>query len=632
MLHDFAKPPRFLGLKLNRQDVIRALFMGKAGIAIVVLFLIMIFLLREGAGFLGTYRWELGVYRQAGLELCDEGKKPLAQNAALHGKLKRALAAEIGVLSGKERARRDAALLVKSSLEDLTQLPTEALAAALKAKAPAEQIEPLRTALRAAQEKALGSVAMPAILSANEQQTLRSQLAVMMPDDVELPALIRELSAAFATQDAVARKQYRAFIDAVDAFEEAAEPLAEVHDNMEVIAKETKAAAVNQHMAEDARTKLTEAANLAKTEADRSSFTQQAAAMQVEPIDYAARIAPLLALVPEYDKLMAAYLAAVGSTAAALPATVGTAEAKALLREYRAALPDHLATAEQSDARMKAWDGSKPVPLMQAATSFLFGGDWITNSSWQDFYGVLPLLTGSLLIALVAVVIALPLSVAAAIYTNQLARPWEQEIIKPGIEFIQAIPSIVFGFIGISVFGDLLRELSLVSWLSWVPGFPMQERLNIFNAGCLLALMAIPTMFSLAEDALNNVPRAFSEASAALGASHMQTLFRITVPASLSGIFAALLLGLGRIMGETMVVLLVAGNRIAIPNFSDGPGVVFQPAHTLTGIIAQELGEVSRGSAHWQALFMVGILLFMISLAINYTAQRVVKRFALPKI
>jgi phosphate transport system permease protein len=138
-------------------------------------------------------------------------------------------------------------------------------------------------------------------------------------------------------------------------------------------------------------------------------------------------------------------------------------------------------------------------------------------------------------------------------------------------------------------------------------------------------------MFSLAEDALNNVPQAYIDASEALGATQLQTIFRVIVPAALSGMGAAVLLGLGRVIGETMVVLLVAGNRIAIPDFSDSVGVVFQPAHTLTGIIAQELGEVSRGSAHWQALFMVGIVLFAISLAVNAMARAMVRRFELPK-
>jgi phosphate transport system permease protein len=146
------------------------------------------------------------------------------------------------------------------------------------------------------------------------------------------------------------------------------------------------------------------------------------------------------------------------------------------------------------------------------------------------------------------------------------------------------------------------------------------------TAGMLLAFMAVPTMFSLAEDALNNVPRSYAEASEALGATHVQTVFRVIVPAALHGILAALLLGLGRVIGETMVVLLVAGNRIALPDFGDGVAVVFQPAHTLTGIIAQELGEVSRGSPHWQALFMVGILLFVISLVVNAAVRWFTRR------
>ncbi|MDA1006910.1 MAG: ABC transporter permease subunit, partial [Verrucomicrobia bacterium] len=207
------------------------------------------------------------------------------------------------------------------------------------------------------------------------------------------------------------------------------------------------------------------------------------------------------------------------------------------------------------------------------------------------------------------------------------ARRWEQTIIKPAIEFVQAIPSVVLGFFGIMVLGTFLRELSQVEALSWVPGFPMAERLNILNAGLLLGLMAVPTIFTLCEDALNNVPRAFGEASLALGASKLQTVWRVIAPAAASGILAAVLLGFGRVIGETMVVLLVAGNKIAIPDFSEGIGVITQPAHTMTGIIAQETGEVDKGSLHWRALFMVGLILFVISLFLNWTAQRIIHRF-----
>jgi phosphate transport system permease protein len=155
----------------------------------------------------------------------------------------------------------------------------------------------------------------------------------------------------------------------------------------------------------------------------------------------------------------------------------------------------------------------------------------------------------------------------------------------------------------------------------------MAERLNATTAACLLALIAIPTIFSLAEDAINNVPRSFKEASFALGATRLQTIIHITVPAALSGIMAAILLGFGRVVGETMVVLLCAGNRIQTPDLTSGLGVIFQPVHTMTGIIAQEMGEVVRNSIHYRALFMVGVVLFLISLLINWLAQKIVRRY-----
>ena len=195
----------------------------------------------------------------------------------------------------------------------------------------------------------------------------------------------------------------------------------------------------------------------------------------------------------------------------------------------------------------------------------------------------------------------------------------EKRLIKP-YKFISAIPSVVLGF-GIAVVGQAIRALSQMPFLKWVPFFPISERLNVFTAGCLLALMAIPTIFTLSEDALRNVPRGFKEASYALGANRLQTIGRVLVPASLSGIISAILLGLGRVIGETMVVLLCAGNRIAIPDFTQGLGAVFQPVHTMTGIIAQEMGEVVRGSIHYRALFMVGLVLFFLTLGINYVAQ-----------
>ncbi|MEP6821501.1 MAG: phosphate ABC transporter permease subunit PstC [Chthoniobacterales bacterium] len=276
---------------------------------------------------------------------------------------------------------------------------------------------------------------------------------------------------------------------------------------------------------------------------------------------------------------------------------------------------------------LRDWNPDKSIPWYRTVTSFLFGRDWVTASFWQDWYGVIPLFVGSVMVSVVALAIGVPLAVMAAIYVSEVASAREKKLIKPYIEFISAIPSVVLGFFGIAVVGQAIRAATQWEWLSWINSFPISERLNIFTAGSLLALMAVPTIFTLSEDALRNVPRGFKEASYALGANRLQTIARILVPASLSGIVSAILLGLGRVIGETMVVLLCAGNRIEIPDFTEGLGAFFQPAHTMTGIIAQEMGEVVRGSIHYRALFMVGLVLFVLTLGINYLAQRLVARY-----
>jgi len=279
------------------------------------------------------------------------------------------------------------------------------------------------------------------------------------------------------------------------------------------------------------------------------------------------------------------------------------------------------------ESNMAAWRWDEPVSYSRAAAAFIFGREWLTASFWQDWYGMLPLLTGSLLVSFIAMLVAVPLAISCAIYVSEIATPTEKAFIKPYIEFVSAIPSVVLGFFGIAVLGTALRSLSQLQALGWIPGFPMSERLNALTAGLLLALTSIPTIFSLAEDALANVPKHFKEASYALGATRFQTLVRVLIPASLSGIISAVLLGFGRVIGETMVVLLCAGNRIAIPDFTQGLSAFFQPVHTMTGIIAQEMGEVAQGSIHYRALFMVGIILFFASLVINYIAQKVVRKY-----
>jgi phosphate transport system permease protein len=303
------------------------------------------------------------------------------------------------------------------------------------------------------------------------------------------------------------------------------------------------------------------------------------------------------------------------------------ADAQAAFESWKKSLDQYLETLPTITARLRSWNRDLRVPWYRAISSFLFGRDWITASFWQDWYGIIPLLIGSIMVSIVALAIAVPFGVASAIYVAEVARPGEKRLVKPYVEFIAAIPSVVLGFFGIAVVGEAVRQLSQSRLFHWVSFFPISERLNVFTAGSLLALMTVPTIFSLAEDALSNVPRGFKEASYALGANRLQTIARVIVPASLSGIVSAVLLGLGRVIGETMVVLLCAGNRIAIPDFTQGLGAFFQPVHTMTGIIAQEMGEVVRGSIHYRALFMVGLVLFVITLAINYGAQKIVRRY-----
>lgn len=353
---------------------------------------------------------------------------------------------------------------------------------------------------------------------------------------------------------------------------------------------------------------------------------EAAAAVKIFEVDFEQELQPILSSLPMYLELNQTFAGQVEEVLPQAP-RMPNAALQARMDRFSELARDYVQGFPVIEKKLKAWDYQKEVPLSRAFTSFIFGRDWLTASFWQDWYGIIPLALGSLMVSLVALILAVPLGVGAAIYVNQIASDTEKKFIKPSIEFISAIPSVVLGFFGIAVLGQALRTLSQYSWAEWIPGFPFSERLNILTAGCLLALIAVPTIFTLAEDAINNVPNPFKEASMALGASRLQTIIKIIVPASLSGIISAVLLGFGRVIGETMVVLLCAGNRIAIPDFSAGLGVVTQPVHTMTGIIAQEMGEVVHGSIHYRALFVVGMVLFFLALLINFLAQKIVNRY-----
>jgi phosphate transport system permease protein len=363
-----------------------------------------------------------------------------------------------------------------------------------------------------------------------------------------------------------------------------------------------------------------------KAAAERRGRTDEAAMIQVPDVNREVPLTVLRAGTTQYDAAASSVATVVNQLLATAPA-LPDAEVQQAFDTWKQRAREYVAGLPAAGEKLRAWSPDAPVPWYRSISAFLFGEDWITASFWQDWYGIRPLLVGSIMVSAVALFFAVPLGVASAVYVSEIASRQEKRIIKPYIEFIAAIPSVVLGFFGIAVVGQVVRAMSELPMFSWVPFFPISERLNVFTAGLLLALMAVPTIFTLSEDALRNVPRGFKEASYALGANRLQTIARVLVPASLSGIVSAVLLGLGRVIGETMVVLLCAGNRIDIPDFTQGLGAFFQPVHTMTGIIAQEMGEVVRGSIHYRALFMVGLVLFTITLLINYFAQKLVARY-----
>ena len=235
---------------------------------------------------------------------------------------------------------------------------------------------------------------------------------------------------------------------------------------------------------------------------------------------------------------------------------------------------------------------------------FLRPFDW-QPVSINPRYSVIPLLVGTLKVTFISMLIATPLALASAIYTAEFCPPRLREWIKPAIELLAGIPSVVIGFFVLIV---------LASWLQDV--FGLQFRLNAFSAGVGLSLAIIPIIYTVAEDALTAVPRLYREASLALGASKTQTALRVVVPAASPGIGAALILGFGRAIGETMIVLMVSGNAAIL---SMDPAL---PARTMSATIAAELGEVVFGSEHYKMLFFLGVLLFILTSGLNWAGDR----------
>ncbi|MDD5723465.1 MAG: phosphate ABC transporter permease subunit PstC [Syntrophales bacterium] len=250
-----------------------------------------------------------------------------------------------------------------------------------------------------------------------------------------------------------------------------------------------------------------------------------------------------------------------------------------------------------------------PIFTVVSVKDFLFGTEWCPTYDPPEF-GIWSLIVGSFVVTIFASIIAVPLGVLSAIYIAEIAPPLIKEIFKPVVELLAGLPSVVLGFFGMAVLAPWMQET-----------FDLPTGLNIVNASFLLALMAVPTISSISEDALYSVPQEFKEASYALGATRVETIVRVIVPSALSGISTAVILGMARAIGETMVVLMVAGGATAIPES------IFDSVRPMPASIAAEMGEAPFRSYHYHALFATGIVLFFLTLGFNLIADYVSHKF-----
>lgn len=237
-------------------------------------------------------------------------------------------------------------------------------------------------------------------------------------------------------------------------------------------------------------------------------------------------------------------------------------------------------------------------------SDFFAGTKWYPTSTPAPIFGLVPLLLGTLLVSIGAIVLSLPFGIAVAIYLAEIANKRTREILKPVIELLAGIPSVVYGFFGLVVIVPLIQK-----------GLNLPVGETAFAGSVVLAIMALPTIITVAEDAMRTTPRAMKEASLALGATQWQTIYKVIIPYSISGITSAVVLGIGRAIGETMAVLMVTGNAAVIPTS------FFEPVRTIPATIAAELGEAPAGGAHYEALFLLGAVLFVITLILSITVE-----------
>ncbi len=290
------------------------------------------------------------------------------------------------------------------------------------------------------------------------------------------------------------------------------------------------------------------------------------------------------------------------------------------LGENYVLIPQKLEKIIQNSATIIAYVPQKYAPINRIGikeiqneniglSDFFEGKEWLPTATPAPLFGILPLLFGTLLVSFIAILIAIPLGVGVAVYLAEVAHEKIRKFLKPAIELLAGIPSVVYGFFGLVVLAPIVQKAG---------GLALGE--TAFTGGLVLAVMALPTIISIAEDAMQNTPKAMRDASLALGATKWQTIYKVIIPYASSGIAAAIVLGVGRAIGETMAVLMVTGNAAVIPHS------MFESVRTIPATIAAELGEAPVGGTHYQALFLLGAVLFIITLIISIVAEVISSR------
>jgi len=632
-----------MGLNFNADGIVKGFFGGNAYLAILFLLFICLFLWKSGMGFIPSYKRELSDARVTGIEVSNKLKYELDGYDALASRIAQAYSLE------KRERFGDKEMLVfvyeefegllddelEGDIDEFTDLDDDQKEAAKASLA--KKIEELCIAVS---QQDLLKVVKPRLpettqipLSIIENATEAAKIYAF--NDYETPESISNIPL-------IINKEMGEMGSIVKELSKASDNLKSLHKEVEDIAFVGFDQLVKNYQNQSSVDTLTEGLKLQQKLVDAStgeakvnaeaivSGTRhkiETAKNKIQPVDTETPIKAVYQSLQKHKDMNKKLQSEIPKLLNKLQSiTLKSPKAQEKVASVSDLLPDYIAILHEQQVDIAVWRHDEEVGLGIALKAFFLGTDWKTGSNRQSLYGILPLFAGSLLISAVAMLFAVPLAIGAAVYVNQFAGKREAGLLKPSIEFIQAIPSVVLGLFGVLVVGGLLKDLSASPLLEWIPGFPITDRLNVLLAGILLAFMASPTIFTLAEDALNNVPKAFSEASLAMGATKLQTAIKVILPAALSGIIAAIMLGFGRVIGETMVVLLVAGNKAKMPELTEGIGVLGQPVHTMTGIIAQEYGEAAQGSTLYQSLFMVGLVLFTISLIINTACQRVLAR------